>query len=367
MLNLTQAQARSSRSTASSGCWSSTAASRPRWASRPRTSSSSRTASRIEFFPDGRIRRGTPIEAGRVFVDGLSVGEVGDVVLRDRRALANDGMFLIVVTVDKQTGSLVGTPGDRDPRLRGRPPSRRSSRAPRSGSPRSSQGPGDRPQRDRPAQGEDQGQPLAVPVRPDATASDGAAGGGRGLMADRQGGAAAPRRPRPRTASRRARKPSPSSPRTRARAAHRAGHPALDRGHRAPGPGRHHPARRCSCGGQGLFGEFVTDVLRPSFGQGAWLLGVLLIVAGVMVERWRHASSSGWVVLTLGGLLVFVAGEGLIHLLSGRGASADDLSLGGGGHRPRVSSTPDRPRRVGGRVPGARWGCRRGHPAAVRA
>jgi ribonuclease J len=45
-----------------------------------------------------------------VFVDGLSVGEVGDVVLRDRRALANDGMFLVVVTVDKQTGSIIGRP-----------------------------------------------------------------------------------------------------------------------------------------------------------------------------------------------------------------------------------------------------------------
>jgi ribonuclease J len=64
----------------------------------------------IEFFPDGRARRGARVEAGYVFVDGLSVGEVGDVVLRDRRALANDGMFLIVVTVDKQTGNLVGTP-----------------------------------------------------------------------------------------------------------------------------------------------------------------------------------------------------------------------------------------------------------------
>jgi ribonuclease J len=50
------------------------------------------------------------VEAGYVFVDGLSVGEVGDVVLRDRRALASDGMFLIVVTVDKLTSSLVGTP-----------------------------------------------------------------------------------------------------------------------------------------------------------------------------------------------------------------------------------------------------------------
>ena len=64
----------------------------------------------IEFLPDGSARRGAPVEAGYVFVDGLSVGEVGDVVLRDRRALANDGMFLIVVTVDKQTGSLVGRP-----------------------------------------------------------------------------------------------------------------------------------------------------------------------------------------------------------------------------------------------------------------
>jgi len=45
-----------------------------------------------------------------VYVDGLSVGEVGDIVLRDRRALANDGMFMIVVQVDKQTGNVVGRP-----------------------------------------------------------------------------------------------------------------------------------------------------------------------------------------------------------------------------------------------------------------
>jgi ribonuclease J len=50
------------------------------------------------------------VTAGYVFVDGLSVGEVGDVVLRDRRALASDGMFLVVVAVDKQTGAVVGQP-----------------------------------------------------------------------------------------------------------------------------------------------------------------------------------------------------------------------------------------------------------------
>jgi ribonuclease J len=64
----------------------------------------------IEFLADGTARRGTPVEAGYVYVDGLSVGEVGDVVLRDRRALATDGMFIVVVTVDKQTGALMGRP-----------------------------------------------------------------------------------------------------------------------------------------------------------------------------------------------------------------------------------------------------------------
>ena len=64
----------------------------------------------IEFLADGSARRGKRVEAGYVFVDGLSVGEVGDIVLRDRRALAQDGMLLVVVTVDKQTGAMVGTP-----------------------------------------------------------------------------------------------------------------------------------------------------------------------------------------------------------------------------------------------------------------
>ena len=64
----------------------------------------------IEIFADGSARRGQPVTAGYVYVDGLSVGEVGDVVLRDRRALANDGMFMIVVQIDKQTNKLVGRP-----------------------------------------------------------------------------------------------------------------------------------------------------------------------------------------------------------------------------------------------------------------
>jgi ribonuclease J len=64
----------------------------------------------VEFLADGTARRGQKVEAGYVYVDGVSVGAVGDIVLRDRRALAKDGMFLVVVTVDKQNGTLLGQP-----------------------------------------------------------------------------------------------------------------------------------------------------------------------------------------------------------------------------------------------------------------
>ncbi len=45
-----------------------------------------------------------------VFVDGLGVGDVSEVVLRDRQLLAEDGMFVVIVTVDAKTGALVGQP-----------------------------------------------------------------------------------------------------------------------------------------------------------------------------------------------------------------------------------------------------------------
>ncbi|MCX6759811.1 MAG: ribonuclease J [Candidatus Nealsonbacteria bacterium] len=45
-----------------------------------------------------------------VFVDGLGVGDVGEVVLRDRQMLAKDGMFVIVAVVDRQTGKVKGSP-----------------------------------------------------------------------------------------------------------------------------------------------------------------------------------------------------------------------------------------------------------------
>ncbi len=51
--------------------------------------------------------------AGRVFVDGLGVGDVGSVVLRDRQHLAQDGMIVVVATLSGETGDLVSGPEQR--------------------------------------------------------------------------------------------------------------------------------------------------------------------------------------------------------------------------------------------------------------
>lgn len=56
----------------------------------------------------GRIAE--TVSGGYVFVDGLGVGDVGTVVLRDRHHLARDGFFMAIVGVDKHTGKLVTGP-----------------------------------------------------------------------------------------------------------------------------------------------------------------------------------------------------------------------------------------------------------------
>ncbi len=48
--------------------------------------------------------------ATNVYVDGLGVGDIDQVVLRDRRHLATDGMVVIILAIEKQTGRLVGRP-----------------------------------------------------------------------------------------------------------------------------------------------------------------------------------------------------------------------------------------------------------------
>ncbi|HEY7873961.1 MAG TPA: ribonuclease J [Actinomycetota bacterium] len=58
----------------------------------------------------GRVRRADRVRAGMILVDGLGVGDVGPVVLRDRRVLAEDGVLICVVTIDSQSGEVLAGP-----------------------------------------------------------------------------------------------------------------------------------------------------------------------------------------------------------------------------------------------------------------
>jgi ribonuclease J len=56
------------------------------------------------------VRINGNVTAGKVLVDGLGVGDVGSVVLRDRQHLAQDGLMVVVVTISKESGAVVGGP-----------------------------------------------------------------------------------------------------------------------------------------------------------------------------------------------------------------------------------------------------------------
>ena len=51
-----------------------------------------------------------PVQVGRVFVDGKGVGDVGDIVIRDRRHLSEDGMVLVIMAIHQQSGEIVAGP-----------------------------------------------------------------------------------------------------------------------------------------------------------------------------------------------------------------------------------------------------------------
>jgi len=55
-------------------------------------------------------RFGSPEQAGMIFVDGVEIGEMADVALRDRRMLSADGIFIIVVTIAEQDGRSMAEP-----------------------------------------------------------------------------------------------------------------------------------------------------------------------------------------------------------------------------------------------------------------
>lgn len=59
---------------------------------------------------DGEARLGAKIPAGNVLIDGLGVGDVGNIVLRDRKLLSQDGILIVVVTLSKKNGTIVSGP-----------------------------------------------------------------------------------------------------------------------------------------------------------------------------------------------------------------------------------------------------------------
>ncbi|MCX6813233.1 MAG: ribonuclease J [Candidatus Azambacteria bacterium] len=64
----------------------------------------------VEVTPDKIAVTKNFVESSIVMVDGLGVGDVGEVVLRDRQLMSADGMFVIIAVVDSQTGKVKGEP-----------------------------------------------------------------------------------------------------------------------------------------------------------------------------------------------------------------------------------------------------------------
>lgn len=61
-------------------------------------------------YKDGRMRMAGQVAAGNVLIDGIGVGDIGNIVLRDRKLLADDGVFIAVVTISRRQGRIVSGP-----------------------------------------------------------------------------------------------------------------------------------------------------------------------------------------------------------------------------------------------------------------
>ncbi|MFC4077891.1 ribonuclease J [Salinithrix halophila] len=61
-------------------------------------------------FSGGKARYGSKVATGNVLIDGLGVGDVGNIVLRDRKLLSQDGILVVVVTLSKSNGKILSGP-----------------------------------------------------------------------------------------------------------------------------------------------------------------------------------------------------------------------------------------------------------------
>lgn len=59
---------------------------------------------------DGEFYLGDHVEVGNTMIDGIGVGDIGNIVLRDRRILSEDGIFVVVATIDRKNKKIVTRP-----------------------------------------------------------------------------------------------------------------------------------------------------------------------------------------------------------------------------------------------------------------
>lgn len=69
----------------------------------------SENGSVMEFTKSGAAMAGR-VTAGKILVDGLGVGDIGNIVLRDRKQLSQDGILIVVMTISKENGAVVAGP-----------------------------------------------------------------------------------------------------------------------------------------------------------------------------------------------------------------------------------------------------------------
>lgn len=61
-------------------------------------------------FRGQNVKIGEKVHQGNILIDGLGVGDIGNIVLRDRRLLSQDGILIVVITLDKQKKQLISGP-----------------------------------------------------------------------------------------------------------------------------------------------------------------------------------------------------------------------------------------------------------------
>ncbi|KRN29404.1 hypothetical protein IV38_GL000288 [Lactobacillus selangorensis] len=64
----------------------------------------------VVSYDHGKMHVSGQVDAGNTMIDGIGVGDIGNIVLRDRKLLSEDGIFIAVITINRKTKSIVTTP-----------------------------------------------------------------------------------------------------------------------------------------------------------------------------------------------------------------------------------------------------------------